>query len=183
VSSNIQLYKQGLASDEPYILLSPWASCQARTYPAERFAIAAHQLAKMTGYKVVITGVAEDLQHSHALTDQLSDSVINLIGATTLVELAALIANAALVLTNNTSTLHIADATLTPSVILFSGTDYESQWQPRYTSATLLRQPTLCSPCYAFTCPYNLECLDISPNQIIEAGLALLQFQRINPLN
>jgi ADP-heptose:LPS heptosyltransferase len=170
----LQLYEQGLALDDPYILLSPWASCQARTYPAQRFAIAAGHLSKITGYKIVITGVAKDLPYTAPLLRHLGDSAVNLIGSTNLTELAALVASAKLILTNNTSTLHIADATGTPSVILFSGTDYESQWQPRYTKAQLLRQPTFCSPCYALICPYGLECLDISPQQIVEAGIELL---------
>ena len=173
--ANTHLAKHGLDSSDPYLVLNPWTSCQARTYPADRFAIAARQLAEITGYPVVLTGVAKDLQYSDVLLDRLGNRVINLIGATSLAELAALVANAKLMLSNNTSTLHIADATRTPSVILFSGTDYESQWQPRHTAAQLLRQPTDCSPCYAFTCPYNLECLDISPDRVVQAGLALLQ--------
>ena len=85
-----------------------------------------------------------------------------------------MIARAQPLLTNNTSTMHIAEATQTPSVVLFSGTDLESQWQPR-TAAKVLRQPTACSPCYAFTCPYQLSCLDIPPEAIVAASLELLQ--------
>ncbi|MDX2244724.1 MAG: glycosyltransferase family 9 protein, partial [Leptolyngbyaceae cyanobacterium bins.302] len=158
----------------PYILLNPWTSCQSRNYSAERFAIAARQLSEMTGYAIVVTGVATDRQHSKPLLKILGNTAIDLIGETHLTELAALIANAKLMLSNNTSTMHIADATRTPSVILFAGTEYECQWQPRHTAAQLLRQPTPCSPCYAFTCPYHLECLDIPPNQVVAAGLALL---------
>ncbi|UBF26519.1 hypothetical protein K9N68_00455 [Kovacikia minuta CCNUW1] len=160
--------------DSPYILLNPWTSCQSRNYSSERFAIAARQLAAITGYSVVVTGVAKDLHYSESLLESLGSCAINLIGETNLAELAALIANAKLMLSNNTSTMHIADATRTPSVILFAGTEYECQWQPRHTAAKLLRQPTPCSPCYAFTCPYNLECLDIAPKQVVEVGLSLL---------
>lgn len=170
-----QLHKHGLKPDAPYILLNPWTSCQSRNYASERFAIAARQLAEITGYQVVVTGVAKDHHYSAPLLDALGNGAINLIGVTNLAELAALIANAKLMLSNNTSTMHLADATRTPSVILFAGTEYESQWQPRHTTAQLLRQPTACSPCYAFTCPYNLECLDIPPAQVVEAGLKLLQ--------
>lgn len=176
----VTLHKHGL--DSPYILLNPWTSCQSRNYSAERFAIAARQLSHLTGYPVVVTGVANDRQRSDRLLEILDSCATNLIGETNLVELAALIANAKLMLSNNTSTMHIADATRTPSVILFAGTEYESQWQPRHTAAHLLRQPTACSPCYAFTCPYNLECLDIPPDQVVEAGLSLLHTPENYPL-
>lgn len=58
---------------------------------------------------------------------------------------------------------------------MFAGTEYESQWRPRHTLSRLLRRPTPCSPCYAFTCPYQLECLDISPEEVVAAGLELLK--------
>jgi len=174
-SAATKLLEQGLKPHEPYILLNPWTSCQSRNYAVDRFAVAAKQLAKTTGYRIVVTGVANDRAHSDPLLEQLGSSAIDLIGHTKLAELAALIAQASLMLSNNTSTMHLADATRTPSVILFAGTEYECQWQPRHTAAQLLRQPTDCSPCYAFTCPLNLECLDIAPEQVVEAGLALLQ--------
>ncbi len=162
-------------SDAPFIVLNPWTSCQSRNYDSERFAIAARQLAEITGYKIIVTGVEKDRERSGIVMDILNQSAIDLIGQTSLSELAALIANARLMLSNNTSTMHIADATRTPSVILFAGTELEGQWQPRSCPAQLLRQPTACSPCYAFTCPYHLECLDIEPQQIVNAGLRLLE--------
>ncbi|RUR81799.1 glycosyltransferase family 9 protein [Chlorogloeopsis fritschii PCC 9212] len=160
----------------PYLLLNPWTSCQSRNYDSQRFAIAALQLAKATQMPVVVTGVEKDCDKSASLLAMLGDYAINLIGKTTLPQLAALIANAKLVLTNNTSTMHIADATRTPTVVMFAGTELESQWQPRNGYSRLLRRPTHCSPCYAFRCPYNLECLDISPEEVVVTGLELLKF-------
>jgi ADP-heptose:LPS heptosyltransferase len=93
-------------------------------------------------------------------------------------DLVALIAKAQLVLTNNTSTMHIADATGTPNVVLFAGTEQERQWRPRHSPSRLLRRSTVCSPCYAFTCPYNLQCLDIAPETVVAAGLDLLRQQK-----
>lgn len=158
-----------------YLLLNPWTSCQSRNYDSQRFAIAARQLAEVTQMPVVVTGVEKDRDKSAFLWEMLGDYAIDLIGKTTLAQLAALIANAKLVLTNNTSTMHIADATCTPTVVMFAGTELESQWQPRNGYSNLLRRSTACSPCYAFSCPYNLECLDISPEEVIAAGLELLK--------
>ncbi|MBF2026263.1 MAG: glycosyltransferase family 9 protein [Oscillatoriales cyanobacterium C42_A2020_001] len=159
---------------QPYILLNPWTSCQSRNYAADRFAIAASQLSKMTGWVVVVTGVEKDRVQASPLLEMLGDRAIDLIGQTTLAELVALVAQAKLVLTNNTSTMHIADATRTPNVVLFAGTERECQWQPRHSPSRLLRRPTVCSPCYAFTCPYQLECLDLTPDAVVEAALELL---------
>jgi ADP-heptose:LPS heptosyltransferase len=159
----------------PYILLTPWTSCQSRNYDSDRFALAARQLSTLTGWLVVVTGVEKDRDRAHSLLKTLGNCAVDLIGQTNLAELVALVAGAQLVLTNNTSTMHIADATRTPNVVMFAGTEQECQWQPRHSPSRLLRRPTVCSPCYAFTCPYNLQCLDISAERVVFTALELLK--------
>ncbi len=168
------LEARGVAPDAPYVLLNPWASAQARTYPTDRFAHAARLLSERTGWPVVVSGTGADRSRSGELLEALGDRGVDLVGATGLSELAALVEGARLVLTNNTSTMHLLDALRTPGVVLFSGTELEKQWRPRDATHRLLRRETTCSPCYAFTCPYNLECLDIPPEEVAEAGLSLL---------
>ncbi|MDQ3925921.1 MAG: glycosyltransferase family 9 protein, partial [Actinomycetota bacterium] len=163
-----------VAPDSPYLLLCPWTSCQARTYHPDRFARAAYCLSEETGWPVVVSGTEADRTCSAELLDMLNGRGVDLVGATDLGALAALVEGARLVLTNNTSTMHLADALRAPSVVLFSGTELEEQWRPRDTPHRRLRRETWCSPCYAFTCPYNLECLDIPPKEVVEAGLSLL---------
>ena len=168
------LETRGVGPDAPYILLNPWASAQARTYPTHRFVLAARLLSERTGWPVVVSGAVADRSRGGELLDALGDRGVDLVGATDLSELAALVEGARLVLTNNTSTMHLLDALRTPGVVLFSGTELEKQWRPRDAPHRLLRRETTCSPCYAFTCPYNLECLHIAPEEVAEAGLSLL---------
>ncbi len=169
------LLNSKLKTSSPYLLLNPWTSCQSRNYDSQRFAIAARQLAEITNLPVVVTGVEKDRDKSASLLATLGNYAIDVIGKTTLPQLAALIADTKLVLTNNTSTMHIADATRTPTVVMFAGTELECQWEPRNGTSRLLRRPTECSPCYAFTCPYQLECLDIPPEEVVVAGMELLK--------
>lgn len=164
----------GVPPDTPYVLLNPWASAQARMYPADRFALAARRLSEETGWPVVVTGAGANRERSGGLLSILRDWGVDLVGATGLSELAALVEGARLVLTNNTSTMHLLDALRVPGVVLFSGTELEEQWRPRHAPHRLLRRETWCSPCYAFTCPYELECLDIPPGEVAKAGLSLL---------
>lgn len=168
------LERRGVVPGSPYLLLSSWTSCQARTYGAERFARAACRLSKETGWPIVVSGTEADRARADELIGALDGRGVDLVGATGLPELAALVEGARLVLTNNTSTMHLADALRAPAVVLFSGTELESQWRPRDAPHRLLRRETRCSPCYAFACPYNLECLDIPPEEVAEAGLSLL---------
>ena len=161
--------------NEPYLLLNPWTSCPSRNYDLHRFADAALTLSIETGLSVAVTGVEGDREKSQPLFDALGDRARDLMGKTDLPTLAALVEDAALVLTNNTSVMHLADATRAPLVVLFAGTELPRQWQPRATRFRLLHRVTSCRPCYAFECPYNLECLDIPPHEVVAAGRALLK--------
>jgi ADP-heptose:LPS heptosyltransferase len=164
----------GLAPGAPYLLLTPWTSCQARTYFPDRFALAARHLADHLDWPVVVVGREADGEQEAEVLGPLGSRAVNLIGETTVAELAALVAGCRLALANNTSVLHMADALDRPMVITYSGTDLESQWCPRQAPARILRKPTFCTPCYQFACPYNRECMEIAPEEILVAGLDLL---------
>lgn len=157
-----------------YLLLNPWTSCDARTYDPERFAQAARRLSERSDLPVVLTGAPKDRERAAPLLAALGERGVNLIGETELPEFAALIGGAALVLTNNTSALHLADALNVRALCTYAGTELESQWAPRQAPHRLLRRPTPCSPCYAFRCPYHHECLDFTPDEVAASGEALL---------
>jgi len=169
----LQLLAQaGIPADAPYILLHPGASAQARRYPPERFGILARRLIR-SGWQVLVVGV----QREAALIEEVlqhAPAAHSLVGETEMAAYAALIQRATLVICNDSLPMHLADALGTPVVVTFSGTDYEEQWQPRAVPARLLRQPTACYPCYLFECPIGHLCLDISPDDLLEAVDELL---------
>ncbi|HET9979754.1 MAG TPA: glycosyltransferase family 9 protein [Ktedonobacterales bacterium] len=173
------LANAGIHEGEPYILLHPGASAAARRYPAERYAIVARELAAH-GWRVVVTGTDRERLLIERITCE-ADGVAALVGNTTLPEYAALVEQAALVICNDSLPMHLADATRTPEVVLFSGTEYEEQWRPRATRARLLRRPTPCQPCYLFDCPIGLRCLDIAPREVVEAAEAMLAGSQPRP--
>lgn len=157
---------------QPFILLHPGASAHARRYPAERFGILARLLTRRD-WQVLVTGV----ERESALIQEViahAPKARYLIGDTTLAEYTALVERAKLVICNDTLPMHLSDAVRTPVVVLFSGTDYEEQWQPRATRARLLRRETSCHPCYLFECPIGQPCLDISPEEVVEEVETLL---------
>jgi ADP-heptose:LPS heptosyltransferase len=165
----------GIAADEPFLAVAPGASCKARTYPVERFQVVVRELAGATGLPVVVLGSAREREKLEGISKVIEPPRVSwLVGRTSLDEFAAVVSRSRLVIANNSSALHFADAFGRPMVILYSGTEYESQWRPRRAPARLLRRPTPCSPCYLFDCPYNLECLDIGPSEVVDNVVALL---------
>ena len=174
------LAKAGLEPQNPYLLLHPGASAQARRYPVERFGVIARLLSRR-GWPVLVTGVEREA----ALLEELQShapSAHCLLGGTSLAEYTALVEHAALVICNDTLPMHLADAVRTPAVVLFSGTDYEEQWRPRTTIHRLLRRHTSCSPCYLFECPIGQPCLDIAPEEVVEEVETLLAKIGVTPV-
>lgn len=169
-----KLRVKGIGLGRPFVLLHPGASCPARRYPVERFAEVARRLARSLGWPVLVTGSEREQEIGSRLSELAGPATISLVGETTIAELAALIARATVLITNNTLPMHLADAVGTPAVILFAGTEREEQWQPRGTRARLLRRPTPCHPCYRFECPYGLACLDLPPSEVAAAVLELI---------
>jgi len=175
------LASTGLDPRQPYILLHPGASASARRYPAERSGTVARLLTDR-GWPVLVTGT----EREQALIETVSQHAPEakcLIGGTTLAEYAALVERAALVVCNDTLPMHLADAVGTPEVVLFSGTDYEAQWRPRLTPATLLRRDTVCHPCYLFECPIGIPCLDIPPAEVVAAVERMLSQATMHGVN
>lgn len=165
----------GVDPQRDFVLLHPGASAHARRYPAERFGEVARLLGE-AGRQVLVTGV----EREEALLDEVArraPAVRRLRGgrATSVAEYAALVERAALVICNDSLPMHLADATRTPALVLYSGTDLEEQWRPRRTAARLLRRPTACHPCYQFACPIGLPCLDFAPDEVAAASLDLLR--------
>ena len=163
----------GLDAAAPYAVVLPGASCPSRRWPAERFRATAALLAA-DGLPVVVTGPAAE-RDLVADVAARTPGVVALAGAFDVPDLAALLAGAAVAVTNNSGGMHLADAVGTPVVVLFAGTEDEGQYRPRSVPSAVLRVPTACSPCRQFHCPFDLECLAIAPE---DAALAALRVAR-----
>ncbi len=166
------LAASGLDPGAPYAVLLPGASCPARRWPAERFAGVAGRLAAR-GLPAVVTGPAAERELVDTVTAGAPPGVSGLVGALDVPGLAGLLAGAAVAVTNNSGGMHLADAVGTPIVALFAGTEEEGQYRPRSVRAAVLRAPTWCSPCHQLRCPFELECLDVTPAAVAAAALGL----------
>jgi lipopolysaccharide heptosyltransferase II len=169
----------GLDPRTPYLLLAPGASAAARRYPPERFAAVAQMLARALNIPILIAGSERESQ-TIAPVAKTADGmrIFSIVGKTNVAEFAAVVRRSDFVLANNSGGLHLADAFRIPMVILYSGTETESQWMPRSTPSRLMRRMTDCAPCRNFRCPYGLECLDFTPVEVVESVCSLLAEMR-----
>ncbi|HEY0238535.1 MAG TPA: glycosyltransferase family 9 protein [Friedmanniella sp.] len=105
------------------------AAYGSRAWPADRFATVARSLAA-DGRPVVLTGSTAERERATGIADAAGlPRTANLAGRTDLAELAALVADAALVVTVDTGAAHLASAYATPSVVLF-GPAPVARWGP-----------------------------------------------------
>lgn len=111
-----------------YAVVHAGASDPARRWPAERFAAVADRLAA-SGLRIVLTGTANECVLVKSVAEAMRIPALDLCGLTTLGEAAALIERAALVVTNDTGTSHIAASLARPSVVVFTTTD-PARWAP-----------------------------------------------------
>ena len=176
-----RLAKLGLASGVPFALINAGARPgSAKGYPAESFGAVAERIGSSADLPIVVIGgpgeeeaigataaAAGDVR-TFALQDPVCD----------LAELAALAAEARVVVTSDSGPRHVAAAVGASLVCAVGPTD------PRHSAehlerTTLLREPLPCGPCHLERCPIAGEghhaCMrSIEPAAISEAALAWL---------
>ena len=120
----------GVDSLRPWLLLHPGVSEEKRRYPAESFAEAARQLIRQQDIQVVLTGSRSEQAYAERLREQIGPGAFNLAGMLDLPTLAGLVAEAPVLIANNTGPVHLAAAVGTPVVVLYAKTNPQhTPWQ------------------------------------------------------
>lgn len=112
---------------EEYAVLFPGASHAWKRWPVEYFADIARELLKLTKLNIYICGGANERYLGEKMSKLCpnNERLFNRCGETTLLELAELLAGAKLLLSNDTSAVHIAAAVGTVQILaLFAGNHY-----------------------------------------------------------
>ncbi|MCB9898662.1 MAG: lipopolysaccharide heptosyltransferase II [Planctomycetes bacterium] len=160
------------------VVVSPGASFgSSKLYPAAQLARALELLAERLGLHAVLApGPGEEALAREVAG--LASRPVTVFDApvTTLRELVALTARAALALSNDTGPRHVAVALDVPAITLMGPTD------PRHTAFQLERQRVLredldCAPCHAKTCPLgHHHCMtQLAPERVLVAARELLE--------
>lgn len=163
----------GIDAARPWIVLHPGASAPSRRYPPQHWTTAAGALLQRLRCPLIFTGSEQEaplveqirrgMPGTHSLAGQLS-----------LGQLAALIAQAPLLISNNTGPAHIAAAVGTPIVDLYALTN--PQHAPWQVPSRVLFHDVPCRNCYKSICPHgHNDCLaKVPPAQVVDAALELL---------
>lgn len=140
------LARAGIALGEAPIALAPGARWPAKCWLPERFGLLAERLAAAGRRVLVVGGSAERaLGGMVALADPARCH--NLCGEIELLATAAVLERSALLVTNDSGLMHVAEAVGTPVVALFGPTSPRFGYAPYRAASRLLYAPPDCSPC------------------------------------
>lgn len=169
------LRAHGLTRTDGWIVAHCGASAMSRRYSPARYAQAI-SLLKSRGLPILLTGSADEAPLTRGILAQCTarNHVIDLAGKLHLGELACLIEDAGLLISNNTGPVHIAAAVQTPIVDLYALTN--PQHTPWQVPHRLLYRDVSCRNCHSSVCKEGTHaCLDgVAPQAVVAAALELL---------
>lgn len=116
------LRENGILENEPYFAINPGGNWPPKRWPKAEFAKLADVLYEKYKTKVIITGSEKDIPLGENIKNLCKRKPINLCGKTTLKQLATVLRQAKVVISNDSGPMHIAVSEKTPTIALFGPT-------------------------------------------------------------
>jgi lipopolysaccharide heptosyltransferase II len=169
-----RLAAAGVDRTREWIVVHPGARAESRRYPPEAFASACRSLVAERRSQIVFTGDPSEQAVIDRVRAAMEMPSFSLAGTLALDELAALIAEASLLISNNTGPVHIAAAVGTPVVDLYALTN--PQHTPWAVPHRVLSHDVPCKYCYKSVCPagHHLCLRGVAPGAVVSAAHDLL---------
>ncbi len=111
---------KGFIVKDFYVII-PGAGHEMRQWPVGNFLEIARRVYNKSGFTAVLCGGSREIDLGRSFLNNADFPVMDFVGRTSLVDLAAVIAHARFLIGNDTGAIHIAVATSTPSVCIFGG--------------------------------------------------------------
>ncbi|RTZ48142.1 glycosyltransferase family 9 protein [Candidimonas sp. SYP-B2681] len=169
------LFTTQVDPDKGWIVAHCGATAASRRYSPDRYAKVFSLLAA-SGRSILLTGSTEEKALVEYIASRCGNTghIVDLSGRLSLGELACLIEDADLLISNNTGPVHIAAAVQTPVVDLYALTN--PQHTPWQVPHRLLYHDVPCKYCYRSICSEGHNgCLEgVEPEEVVQAALELL---------
>jgi heptosyltransferase-2 len=170
------LIDRGWDGTRPLIVMAPGAAYgKAKQWLPRYFARLAVMLTNVRGAQCALIGTGPDADATalvRALGAEAEPAIIDLAGATTLEQLAGVLGQARVCVSNDSGAMHLAAAIGAPVVAIFGPTrEYEtSPLARRHQRADVLINPVFCRPCMLRECPIDHRCMKgLAPERVFGA--------------
>jgi heptosyltransferase-2 len=161
--------------EERFVAAAVGSKADIKKWPAESYARLLDRLGVKEGMKIVLVGDAQDALQAKKVSALMRSSVLDLCGRTSFRELSSILARAALVVTNDSAPLHIADAHQTPVLAVFGPTD-PGKYGPRGGVSRAVSKKLFCSPCEKAQCRFHHECMtELGVDAVYKEALKVLE--------
>jgi ADP-heptose:LPS heptosyltransferase len=141
------------------IALQLGASSDLRRWPVAKFRELASRLWKKEALAPMLLGSAAEKPLALRFKEKNQTPVIDLVGKTSLSELAAALSSASVCVTNDTGTMHLAAALGLPVAAIFLATAQPFDTGPARLGCLCLEPDLECHPCpFGQPCPHNEAC-------------------------
>lgn len=177
------LQEWDLVGPAPVVVIHPGGASNpgmvmpSKRWPASRFAALADRLVEKNGARVVVVGHGADAPIARQMRLSMQHASVDLVGQTTIGQLAALLKRADLYIGNDSLPLHLSVAVGTPVVGIFGPTDPAVNGPYRAAGAALVDEQA-CSQKRAFVPGPLAACADcrcIERVTVKQAGQAAAQ--------
>ncbi len=146
----------------------------AKCWEPERYAALADRLIAAFDADVILLGAPQESGMAARIAGAMGHRAFNLVGATKIGELPALLSSCRLFIGNDSGAMHVAGAVGIPVIGIFGPTDPEGT-RPMTPQFTLIREAVDCSPCFLRKCPIDHRCMTrISVERVFEAARSVL---------
>lgn len=181
-----KIWKDENLENKKTIALAIGSKWYTKMWPIDYFNELINKLEKWDNIRLIIVGGKDELE----LPVKYGEKTINLIHKTSLLQLGALLSKVDILVTNDSSPIHIASAFNTYILAIFGATVQELGFYPWSKNSTVIENNNLsCRPCGLHggnSCPEkHFKCmLDIKPDLVYERILeALKEIRSENPSN
>lgn len=169
------------ASGVRSLVLNVNSEASSRRLPLETWIALGKKLLQASSprYQLAFVGAAQERERVQQVIQGIAmpEGIVDFSGKTTLRELAMLLRDADLVISNDSGPTHLANAVGTP-VITFFGAGNPAETAPfSQEHAIVLNKHLVCSPCVNNVCKFGtVRCLEqISADEIYQAVIDVLQ--------
>ncbi len=147
--------KRKKVGHEKFIVLHPFSIWQYKELSTRHYIKLIHHFSDIWKCRLVITGSKAEHNRAQHLIKISKRPVVNMAGRTSIIEMAGLLQQANLVVSIDTSAIHIAGAVNTPTISIF-GPSSPVNWAPRGKKHLVITSDMKCIPCKKKGC-FNTE--------------------------
>ncbi|RJQ46078.1 MAG: hypothetical protein C4538_07225 [Nitrospiraceae bacterium] len=161
------LLKEGIRNEDSLVGIHLGASKSDKTWPVSSFVEVADMISREYHARVILFGSSTEADLGEKFTSAANCKPVNLIGKTSLGELAALLKQCSVLISNDTGPLHLATAVGTTVVDIFTANVHFLETSPYGEGHYVIQSDLPCVPCGFDVQCNNMKCKDAITPQIV----------------